>query len=230
MPTFPFVFPFFFPGGSLLDTYEPIDSTIGALTFNPNHVAEAKAMLLEQFRGKPLIEGMVEAYVNRVQESEDVLWEILEAMDLDKAADAQLDGLGLLVGEQRRSRGDDDYRAAIRVRVLINLCNGKHAEILRILTLYLGVADGEGTVQLDEPAPAALKMNVFTLPSLPGDLRVIARAIKPAGVNLDGRYETSATRPYRFGWSGGAVAGQTSANADGWSGADTGGGLMAARI
>lgn len=226
MPAFPFSFPFSFPGGA----FEPFDTTVGAVTYNAAHVTEAKAMLLEQFRGAPLIEGMVEAYVLRVQEVEDMLWGVLEAMDLDKATSAQLDGAGLLVGEQRRSRSDDDYRAAIRVRILVNLCNGKHSEMLRILTLFLGVADGSETVRLDEPSPAALKLQVLALPSLPSDLRVIAYSIKPAGVNLDGRYETSLSRPYRFGWSGGAVAGQTIANADGWSGDDTVGGLMAARI
>lgn len=226
MPAFPFAFPFSFPGGP----FTPIDTTIGALTYNADHVAEAKAMLLEQFKGKPLIEGMVEAFALRVQELEDALWGVLEAMDLDNAIDAQLDGLGELVGEQRRSRTDADYRASIRVRILINLCNGKHSEVLAILVAFLGAAEGSGTVSLVEPAPAALKLQVFTVPSLASDLRVIARSIKPGGVNLDGRYETSLTRPYRFGWSGGAVTGQTIANWDGWSGDATVGGVMAARI
>jgi hypothetical protein len=229
MPTFPFVFPFFFPGTDDPFPYEPTDSTIGALTYNAAHVAEAKAMLLEQFRGAPLIEGMVEAFVLRVQEFEDAAWGVLESMDLDKAADAQLDGLGLLVGEQRRSRDDDDYRAAIRVRILVNLCNGKHSEILNVLTTYLGVDDGDEIVRLDEPAPAALKLQVYSVPSLPSDLRVIAYEVKPAGVNLDGRYATHATRMYRFGWTS-PITGVTGANnGDGWTDGSVGG-YLAGRI
>lgn len=225
MPAFPFVFPFFFPGGA----WSPIATSVGALTYNPNHVAEAKALLLEQFRGKPFIEGMVEAFVARAQELEDALWAVLEAMDLDNAANAQLDGLGLLVGEERRSRLDDDYRAAIRVRILINISSGKHSQILAILTAYLGVASGAGTVRLDEPAPAALKLQVLTVPSLPSDLRVIAYSIKPAGVNLDGRYETDAMRPYRFGWTSPIVGVTGANNGDGWTDGSVGG-YLAARI
>lgn len=227
MPAFPFVFPFTFPGAP----YTPHSETFGELTYDAEHAADAIGLLLEQFKEMPLIEGYIKSYANRTQEVEDALWQILEASDLDNAEHAQLEGLGLLVGEERRSRVDDDYRAAIRVRILINRCGGTHPEILRILSLFLGIADGARTIRLDEPAPAALRLQVYSLPSLPADLRVIARTIKPAGVNLDGRYETSLSRPYRFGWSGGAVAGVTgAANGDSWSDDPTVGGLMAARI
>lgn len=223
---FPGLFPFILPGG---DPYDPEIDPFGDLTYESDHAGAAVDLLLQQFKGLPLIEGMIESYANRVQELENALWDILIASDIDQAAAGQLDGLGSLVGEGRADRGDTEYRAAIRIRILINRCNGRHAEMLRILMLYLN-AD-TGNVALRDRGTAGLSLNVYVdVPSDPANLRVIAYTIKPAGVNLDGRYETSATRPYRFGWSGGAVAGQTSANADGWSGDATVGGLLAARI
>ncbi len=211
--------------------YVPSTSVFGRLTYIGTHVADAIDLLIQQFREKPLIAALVTAYVGEVQEIEDQAWKVLLATDLDRARGAQLDGLGKLVGEQRRGRSDTLYRAAIRVRILINRCNGKMPELLRILTLFLGATDGDGTVRLTQPAPAALKLLVMRVPASGSDLRVTTRSIKPGGVNLDGRYETSASRPYRFGWSGGAVPGVTgAANGDGWSDDDTVGGLMAARI
>lgn len=224
---FPGLFPFILPGG---DPYDPEINPFGDLTYESDHAGAAVDLLLQQFKGLPLIEGMIESYANRVQELENALWDILIASDIDQAAAGQLDGLGSLVGEGRADRGDTEYRAAIRIRILINRCNGRHAEMLRILMLYLGATSGDGTLRLTQPGPAALSLSVLSVPADPASLRAIATTIKPAGVNLDGRYETSATRPYRFGWSGGAVAGQTSANADGWSGDATVGGLLAARI
>jgi hypothetical protein len=230
VPFFPFSFPFAWPGD--LPTYAPGDTpTFGDLVYVDDHSDEATALLLEQFHDLPLIDGMVRSYINRIQELEDQIWQILLATDLDVAVGAQLDGLGDIVGEPRRARSNDAYRAAIRVRIMINRCDGKHATMLRILTTYLGIASGAGTVELREPAAAALALNVYTVPESFADLSVIANTIKPAGVNLDARAETSLSRPYRFGWSGGAVAGVSGAtNGDGWSGDASVGGLHAVRI
>jgi hypothetical protein len=223
---FPVVFPWVFPSPA---SYTPANETFGDLTWNGDHSAEAIDLLLHQFHGSSLVEGYVKSYVNRVQELENAIWEILLALDIDNAVNAQLEGIGAIVGEGRRGRLDGPYRAAIRVRILVNLCDGKHAQIVRILTAYLGATDGDGTIRLTEPAPAALSLQVFTVPVSPGDLRTMARSIKPAGVNLDGRYATHATRMYRFGWTS-AITGVTGANnGDGWTDGSVGG-QLAGRI
>jgi hypothetical protein len=223
MPTLPLPIP------GEMDT--ALTTPYAPLAYESDHEGTGVDLLLEQFQGKPYVEGLLTSYLAQVQDVEESVWGVLLAADVDLAQDAQLDGLGDIVGEPRRDRSDEDYRAAIRVRVLINRCSGRHSQILEILRLYLGATIGDGTIELREPAPAALALNVYRVPSLPADLRTIARTTKPAGVNLDGRYETSATRPARFGWSGGAVAGVTGPdNGFGWSLDDSVGGLFAARI
>lgn len=220
MPSLPWTLPYAGPG----------ETEFGDLVYVSDHEQSGVDLLLEQFRGLPRIEGLLRSYLIQVQQLEDALWEILGSSILDNASDAQLDGIGDLMGEPRRGRSDALYRPAIRVRALINRCNGKHSEILAILTLHLGVASGAGTVELREPAPAALSLNVYSVPSSASELRVIARTVKPAGVNLDARVETSATRPARFGWDSGTIAGQTASNGFGWDGDASVGGLFATEI
>jgi hypothetical protein len=217
------IFPIRFPRREEDGTYTPSSTVFGRLTYIATHVSEALDLLIQQFKEKPLIAGLVTALVTEVQELEDAAWEVLLATDLDNARNAQLTGLGTLVGEPRRGRSDIAYRPAIRVRILINRCNGKHPEILKILTLFLGATDGDGTIELVDAAPAAMALNVFRLPESPSDLRVITRSIKPGGVNLDGRYATHATRMYRFGWTS-PITGVTGANnGDGWTDNSVGG-------
>jgi hypothetical protein len=200
------------------------------LAYEDDHEGAAIDLFLEQFRPRAVIGDLLRSSVAQVQDLENTIWGVLLSTDLDLAQNAQLDGLGLLVGEPRRDELDPAYRQRIKVRILVNRSNGRHAEILRILTMYLDVDSGAGTVELRESGPGALALNVYTTPTSPAELRNLAYTVKPGGVNLDGRYETSTSRPYRFGWSGGAITGQTVSNADGWSGDDSYGGLMAARI
>ncbi len=229
---FPVSFPWVFPSGD----YEPALSPFGDLEWDGTHAASAVDLLLEQFKGMPLVEGYVTAYANRCQELENAIWDVLTASDLDIATNAQLNGIGALVGEGRGNRTDAEYRAAIRVRILINRCNGRHSEMLRILMLYLGASSGDGSLRLKQTAPCALSLQVLTVPSVPDDLRTKVYAIKPAGVNLDGAYATDADQSYRFGWSGGAIAGVSGGvNGDAWSGDPDpsdpiAGGYLAARI
>lgn len=212
-------------------SYAPAVSVWGPLTFDADHRGEGLDLLIQQFRDKPRVRALLYGYLRQVQEVEDAAWAVLLSTSLDLAANAQLDGLGLLVGEPRRGRTDTEYRAAIRVRILINTSDSTHADMLAILTTYLGVASGAGTVRLAEPSPAALALDVFVLPASATDLRVLARTIKPAGVSLDARVATTAS-PLILGWSGGAIAGTTgTANGLGWSGnASTPGGTLSLRI
>lgn len=99
------------------------------------HVAEAKALLISQFRGRPVIEGLLSSWVGPLQELENVLWDIIDKRILDDAVDAQLDTLGKLVGEKRAGRDNDRYRASIRVRIRVNRSKGRAEDILQVARL-----------------------------------------------------------------------------------------------
>jgi len=120
------------------------------------HVTQAVANLVEQYKGKPNIAAVIGAFVDQVQDLEDALFELLQERDLNTAIGAQLDTLGAIVGEGRLGRNDDDYRLAIRGRILVNLSEGTPIDLLHLLEVL-----GEGSaVVLTEYFPAALTVEL----------------------------------------------------------------------
>ncbi len=71
----------------------------------------------------------------RVQDLEDVFWDIIEKRILDVAVDEQLDTLGRLVGEPRSGRLDEDYRASVRLRVRVNRSKGRIVDVIDVASL-----------------------------------------------------------------------------------------------
>lgn len=100
-----------------------------------DHVGTGKALLLEQFKGRPVINGFLGVFMRRAQAIEDAFWDIIDKRILDTAADAQLDSLGGIVGEKRLGRGDDEYRQAIKLRVRVNRSKGRTVDVLDVAIL-----------------------------------------------------------------------------------------------
>lgn len=120
------------------------------------HVAQAIANLVEQYKAQPKIAATLEAFVQQVQDLEDALFELLDERDLDTAVGAQLDTLGAIVGEGRLGRNDDDYRIAIRGRILVNLSEGTPVDLIELLSALSG-----GSVKLVEYFPASLTAEIL---------------------------------------------------------------------
>lgn len=99
------------------------------------HLAQARALLIEQFKNRAVIDGFLQSYVNRVQELEDAIWDVIDKRILDVAVDAQLDSLGSIVGELRLGRSDDDFRAAVRLRIRVNRSKGRAVDVLDVAML-----------------------------------------------------------------------------------------------
>lgn len=121
------------------------------------HAAEARDHLLEQFKKKERIRAVLDAFSVQIQDLERVFFDLLENRWIDTATGAQLDGLGAIVGEPRQGRNDEDYRLAIRARVLINKSSGTVPELLAILSLLLP----GGAFQLIEYFPAAFVVELL---------------------------------------------------------------------
>lgn len=106
-----------------------------AIVQNTDHVTEALALLLEQFKNKTNIEGLLSSHIGEIQSAENAAYDTSYYSILDNATGAQLDRLGKLVGEDRKSTDDDVYRIFIQVRIAINKSNGRTEEIYNILSL-----------------------------------------------------------------------------------------------
>jgi hypothetical protein len=127
------------------------------LTQTTDHTTEALANLLEQFKNSPKLAALLTSYVDQIQDLEDAIYGLLQGRWLDYAEGDQLDGLGSIVGENREGRTDSDYRLAIRVRILINLCEGTPEQIIEIFELLTGAV-----IELREYFPAALVVSVLS--------------------------------------------------------------------
>lgn len=155
--------------------------TEGTYVHNDAMVEEAVGLLIEWFR-KPRWVALLQSMVGEIQEAEDAVYAVLSALDLDTAVDDVLDKFGRLVGELRQGRSNDDYRAAVRVRILVNSSDGKLEQLIAIARGLVPTA----VVSVQELYPAALRMYFSTLGTV--SFRTVERLLhqaKPAGVRLN---------------------------------------------
>lgn len=154
--------------------------------------------LIQYFQGKPRLRALLGSYADQAQELEAVFWYLYTKRGISNAAGVWLDVLGEIVGEPRQDRTDDGYRSAIRVRILVNRSDGKHAQLVTIAERMLG--DG-ADVQITESFPVALVVRVYSDMGavLPTDLVRMLRQAKAGGVRLDLVYATNADRTFRWG-------------------------------
>ncbi len=157
-------------------------AVVGVYSQNTAHVEEGISHLTEYFKHGPRNQAILTGLLAQVQEVEDVVWETSQAFLLDTAEGDQLDLLGTLVGEGRQDRTDSEYRAAIRVRILVNKSEGLPEQLLEILE---GINSG-ATHAMRELYPAALTIESSSLSplTLQSTYRLL-RAAKPAGVRVD---------------------------------------------
>lgn len=130
-----------------------------------DHVAQMKALLLEQFKNSRVIQNidnttldfMMKSYGLEIQEIEDMLVELRTERYLANSEGAQLDGMGSIVGESRNGRVDDEYRIAIQVKALLNRSDGTIEQVVEIMDLASGELPTSGHyVDITEAYPACL--------------------------------------------------------------------------
>lgn len=162
-------------------------STFGELGFGvpdsiliPDHVERAKSLLIEQFKRPVLINKMVEAIVEGIQELEYVFNDLYIYRSVPKAQGTQLDGLGDLVGISRNGLSDDDYREAIYFQIFLNISKGEPETVIRALK-FATKAEYVRYFQLPNAT-----ISLFTDgETTPFNLLQYIQRIVPAGVKVD---------------------------------------------
>lgn len=175
------------------------------------HVEEAKANLLDQFKQKPNLEKLLEIYVRQIEDAERVAFELKEERFITTSVGEQLDGIGQIVGEARQGRTDPEYRVAIATRINLNLSSGRREDIIRMI---LGVVGATTTVQIIEYFPAAFLAQILD-PVNPlfdaSQVGLFVKSAKAAGVNgittfgVAGSYQFDIGPGLDLGLYGGAV-------------------------
>lgn len=149
-----------------------------------DHVQAGLALLIEQYRGKPRLEGMLTAYLNRVQELEDATWSVITGRLIDYAVGVQLDVLGKLVGQARQTDLDEPYRARIRARIRANRSLGHAADLVAVAMLAANATTSQVTYEELQPATALVDILLAIDPAVAPAIRDLLGAAKPLGVAL----------------------------------------------
>src|SRR3990172_10193728 len=105
-----------------------------------DHENQAVARLAHQFKEKPLIDGMVRAFATPKQDIEKMLFDLLQDRNILTAVGEQLDGLGSIVGEDRKGRFDPEYRTGILARIAINTSQGTPENLISVFKLITGAS------------------------------------------------------------------------------------------
>lgn len=157
-----------------------------------DHSDRAKTLLLSQYREKPNFNNVVEIFASHIQDLETVYFDLLLNRALDTAAGVQLDGLGDILGEEREGRSDTDYRAALSIRIKINISSGEPETLMEIFAALTDATQ----VSYSEfyPAGAQLTSNGS---SIPPNLLAGMYSISPAAVSLI-LILSSSTTPFVF--------------------------------
>jgi hypothetical protein len=124
-----FVSPF---NPSLLATYGWLQFELMDSILITNYCERASDRLIEQFETKQNINKYLCALIEPFQELEYVFGDLLQLRTLSLASDAQLDGLGDIVGIARKGLADDAYRNAIRFQIGLNFSNGEPETIIAL--------------------------------------------------------------------------------------------------
>lgn len=166
-------------------------------TYISDHVARAKNRLIEQYRGKPRVEGIVEALVTPLQDIEDVLLQLKTERWIDSAVGIQLDKIGKIVGLERDyGQEDEDYRLLIKAKIVMNLNQGTPEEIIAAAKFFIGSI----FIWYLEVYPAAV--DIFSSTVIPAQNRAKIRGqlkkFLPAGVSLDAFGQFDETNAFVF--------------------------------
>lgn len=103
------------------------------------HVVDGLALLYLQLRGRPLFRAIVTAFLARVQELENALWDLLTETTLETAVGAALDQIGaILVFPRGTLTDDEDYRAVLRAVIRVHRSDGAGNDVLEVVALLLG--------------------------------------------------------------------------------------------
>lgn len=119
-----------------------------------DHATQALARLAQQYKGKPLIEGLISLLCTQIQEIEDAIWQMASERLLDNAIGAQLDRLGGILGQTRGAYTDEEYRLILRAKVLINRSSGTAEELIAIFS----TVEPDATITVTDWPPACFEL------------------------------------------------------------------------
>jgi hypothetical protein len=105
-----------------------------------DHEEQAQGLLIEQYQEKQRIAAWLASFSTQAQLCEDMLWDVLVKRLIDNAEGHQLDMIGAIVLEPRRSRPDETYKPYVLARIRINWSQGNPDDVIAVLRIIESAA------------------------------------------------------------------------------------------
>lgn len=137
------------------------------------------------------IKKIMKAFLEQVQDIEDLTQPFFDRLNIATQEGAQLDGIGEIVGQPREFFDDVTYRQLLFLRIVRNMSEGTPEELIEIFETMTGAQ----IVQYIEQFPAAFTLTAIN-PTYLFDYPYIWEAIqkaKPAAVGINGLIEAFET-------------------------------------
>lgn len=97
------------------------------------HIQDAKKRLIQQYKGKPNTESLLEAFVQEFQNLESLGKQLNEMRSVNTATGNTLDRLGSVVGQRRLpGQSDDDYRVLVKSKISQNVSQGEPERLIEV--------------------------------------------------------------------------------------------------
>lgn len=129
-------------------------------TPDENHVAEGLEYLIAQYRDKVTIKALITAFLNRVQDIEDVLWDVIESgMLATPPTGNALDQVADLVGVKRGGFTDAQLLVFTKAAIIARRSGGRANDIINVC------ADVLSTFAYQEFYPAAFQVTAYSVPA-----------------------------------------------------------------
>lgn len=165
-----------------------------------NHSAQANTRWLHQFCNADDLKLLLKSYVDQVQILENAAFELLLERSLPDAVGEQLTQLGKIVGADRQTSNDTEFKVVIQARQALNNSRGTPEDIINAAVLMFTNAAQEVFIIKEEP-PAQLRVTLIDVPSIdPYLIQRLLDAADVAGNRLLVSWSTSATAA-RFAFS-----------------------------
>lgn len=158
-----------------------------------DYCARNEQRIIEQFKSKPLLLGLICSLITPLQELEFVYSDLWNKRWIDTAEGNQLEIIGEIVGLERQGMNDTEYRTALRFQIAINMSNGEWETMIAV-TKELTDAS---FVRIQERFPAGIHL-LSDGAAIPTNLMQLLEQSAPAGVRVT--FSTTYTESPQFAY------------------------------
>ena len=145
-----------------------------------NH-SEKLSLFAEEFSTATVMKDYTNSFLDESNELENIFQDLLDDRSVDTAVGVQLDQVGLLVGELRNRRDDEEFRNAIKLKIAVNTSSGTVEDIIRVIKLLFGEETGSTVLRTGKAL-----LTIFIDEDKPtDDIIPFLQQVLAAGVKID---------------------------------------------